>query len=523
MEIITDYKELPDIKFAEKRNASNLANIHGSKFKKRFGTEAKPLHYGTSIKHYIASFGTKTDLEAWRRLLKQFCGSTKLKCCAEGKMQSFKNIYTYRAKIFNFLLNRYHNNEISVLTLAGDINKLGTMCLYSDPFNREVRKISNDMLSYSSKIQRADHEERYGNNVLKEDSKYIPFADLVETRDKLEPEFLSLKFKGGFPTNTKDYNKHFAYLKLAVNTYYPPLRLEFQHMKYMVSNVPPAIDKTTEQNYLYYDEKQDLYSIVINHDKLTSKNTREVPAREIVHLNVNNEYINCKKLSEIFKYSFASYPRLYVFPNYKSTSTPNGMKSENGKNIGNTRKVIKMFPYRGYANIDEGNYTNLLKSYFKPPPTQNNLRQAFHTYYETVHKPPLTNKKLNDLAKRMRHSLSTARKAYVKLGKTPEKMIAKNDIDIPERIEEIQTNARKAREKKTHDLKAYHKVYNKQYFEQTYNQIRNNDNKYLNYIRSGKIKNPKPLVLEKHGIHKVNDVYQFTPEKLLERKNKKTT
>ena len=101
-------------------------------------------------------------------------------------------------------------------------------------------------------------------------------------------------------------------------------------------------------------------------------------------------------------------------------------------------------------------------------------------------------------------------------------MCAQTSNSTNKSIEEIQINTRKAREKKTQDMKAYHKAYNKQYFEKTYNQIRNNDNKYLNYIRSGKIKNPKESVLDKHGIHKVGEVYQFTPEKLLERKNKAT-
>lgn len=518
MDVVKNYKELKENKVADKRGGNNLANVFGKKFKDRFGTATSRKNYGKGNTHKLASFRSKQELDSWKRLIKQFCESTK---CDYKQMQDFKTIYTNREDIFNFVHERYHNNEISILTLAGEVNRLATMCLYHDPFNKDVRIIANTMFSYASKMQRAEHDERYGNNELKEESKYIPFATLVEERNKLEPVFMALKFKGFYPTNTKDFNKHFAYLKLALNTYYPPLRLEFQHMQYVVSNTPPVNEKIT-QNYLYYDEKKDLFSIVINQDKLTSKSTREISAQQIFHLNVNTVYMNCDKLSTILKHSFTSYPRLYVFPNYRSTSTPNGLKWDNGKNIGSARKVKKMFPYRGYAYIVESNYTDLLKPYFKHTPTQNNLRQAYHTYYEKVHRPHLTNRELTDIAKRMRHSLGTARKAYVINAPDPQQITKemKNDEEIQQEADAyayVQAE-KKVKELKIKDMKAYHKAYNQKYFDNPYNRVRNSDNKYLNYIRSGKIKNPKESVLEKHGIHKVNDIYTFTPEKLLERK-----
>jgi hypothetical protein len=53
----------------------------------------------------------------------------------------------------------------------------------------------------------------------------------------------------------------------------------------------------------------------------------------------------------------------------------------------------------------------------------------------------------------------------------------------------------------------------------TYGEIRTKDNRYLNYLRSGKIKKPKQKNLDKHGIHLVDGVYCFTDAKLLERSN----
>ena len=70
-------------------------------------------------------------------------------------------------------------------------------------------------------------------------------------------------------------------------------------------------------------------------------------------------------------------------------------------------------------------------------------------------------------------------------------------------------------------LQEYRKAYNKVYFSNGSPGFqRQSDNRYLNYLLSGRIKNPKPNILEKHGIHKVGDTYQFTSKKLEERNAK---
>lgn len=110
-----------------------------------------------------------------------------------------------------------------------------------------------------------------------------------------------------------------------------------------------------------------------------------------------------------------------------------------------------------------------------------------------------------------------------------------NDEDIIKRINELVDAKMKLiydtmdkKETKTKELsqekKARIKAYNKKYFSKNnYGSIRQSDNRYLNYLNKGNIKQPKQSVLNKHGIHKVGDRYEFTDAKLQERKQNKNS
>ena len=193
---IYKYKDLPKKKFSERHGVNNLANVKSPLFKARFGTVSKPIHRGTGIRHYISSFRSKTELENWKRLIKQFCASTTIISCQESKMNTFNAIYKHRGKIFDFLVGRYEKKEIKELSLAGNINMLATMCLYSNPFEKSVREVCNNMFSYATTLQRKIHAVKYGNNVLteKEMENFVPFTELVKKRDELENEFIVTDF-----------------------------------------------------------------------------------------------------------------------------------------------------------------------------------------------------------------------------------------------------------------------------------------------------------------------------------------
>ena len=532
---IYDYKQLPKAKkFTESSRTNNLANVSSSHFKNRFGTVRKPKNYGKSIRHYINSFRSETELKNWQRLIKQFCNSNTLLCNSEEKMQTFNKIYKYRQRIFDFIINRYRRGEIAELSLAGNINMLGTLCLYSNPFDKSVRRECNDMLRYATDIQLKVHKVKYGNNQLtdKELQNFVPYPELIKKRDELEPEFTVLDFDGReFPQSLKEFDIHFAYLKLCVNTYIPPLRLEFVHMEYIESNYEPSTEQNKQTNYLWYNTDTELYSIVINHDKVSNKQRRDIPPKVVFNLNVNNVFMDSKEMSRVFKHSFNIFPRKYVFPSYQSSTNTNGSKRNNGKRIGDTYWTAQ-YPYRGNRAITEGVYTSLLSGYFEERiPTQNQLRQAFHTYYEVNHKPRLTNNQLEDLSHRMRHTLQTARKVYIKIHKTvndeeqapkpQQHRTSMTDDAIMKRVNELVNakmklidntinNVSKKKKVENTELKEYRKQYMKKYLDNPDNKKKSQNNRYLNYLRSGRITKPKESTLQKHNIHLVDGEYQFS-------------
>ena len=159
-------------------------------------------------------------------------------------------------------------------------------------------------------------------------------------------------------------------------------------------------------------------------------------------------------------------------------------------------------------------------------------------------RPQLTNNQKEDMASFSRHNLATANRVYNKIHMDHDMddkvdihkaRTFNNDEDIIKRINELVDAKMKLiydtmdkKEKKTKELsqekKARIKVYNKKYFSKSnYGSIRQSDNRYLNYLNKGNIKQPKQTVLDKHGVHKVGDRYEFTDVKLQERKQNKNS
>ena len=73
----------------------------------------------------------------------------------------------------------------------------------------------------------------------------------------------------------------------------------------------------------------------------------------------------------------------------------------------------------------------------------------------------------------------------------------------------------KAQTERKHETK---KRNNAKYFDKgSYGKIRLSDNRYLDYLKKGMIKQPIPSTLAAHGIIHIDDVYQFSEEKKQER------
>lgn len=451
--LVYKYNELPEYKLQENRKNAKLCNYYSTSFKSRFGTVTKPITVYSNIddNDYKNELEKKTIIS----YISNFNTNGKLKT----EIKTFDQLYKYRQHVYDYQVNRYNNNDISGITLSKYLYILGVLILYYNPFKLSIRILSNSIIQHSNDIQKKQQQEKYDNNVMTD--KYVSMTDLIKQREELKAN-LNLDIPQN-EYNKTIHNNHMKYIKLCMNTYLPPLRLELLYMKYKVCNVAPTTDKKDKTNYLcLYDN---IYYIVINHDKVVKRY-----GQQIFKLDVNNEYMKCDIITYTLNKSFLLFPRDYVFTSYKDTTKP----------------------------MNKVSYTNILTC------GQNILRQSYHTYYEKEYKPSLTNEQLKDIAQYMRHSLSTARSIYIKV---------KNNNGTEQKTNK--TN-------KTSDIKTYRKDYMKSYTAKgTYGEIRTKDNRYLNYLRSGKIKKPKQINLDKHGIHLVDGIYTFTDNKLLERSNNK--
>ena len=140
-----------------------------------------------------------------------------------------------------------------------------------------------------------------------EKKNFVPYEKLVAKRDELYAQWLA---------NPKDLKLNMYHLILAVNTYIPPLRLDFVGMEIYPHRVGresiagPPPENTT--NYLW-ETVPGHWSIVVNRDKIENKRKAKNLPRKIMDLDTEVEGVtNGKKLQEIINMSLKVAPRNYV-------------------------------------------------------------------------------------------------------------------------------------------------------------------------------------------------------------------
>ena len=434
---IYEFANIPIHRLIEDTKNNKLANYYSTNFQSRFGTVVDPIQINDQI-----------DMNDFKNILEKNnirSYINKYNIPKENKIIKFEELYNNRIEIYEYTIKRYIDKEISAISLSHYLLSLSLLILYSNPMKKDIRILCNSINQYANEICRNTQAIKYADN--RQSDKYQSFEYLTELRDELKDHVRG------------NHLIHMKYIKLCMNTYIPPLRLELQDMQYKQSDEEPINDPETKTNYLIRFD--DIYYIVINHDKVISKFKQQ-----IFKLDQTNQYMNCVALTECLNRSFNILPRKYVI-------CPRGKPDEPMNNT---------------------SFNDLLKC------SQNILRQAYHTYYEKIYHPSLTNNELNDIALRMRHSLNTARAIYIKVA----------PINPP--------NNQLIEQEKKDNRTAYQKQYNKKYFNKdSYGYKRASDNKYLSYLKSGKIKKPSAKMLNKHGIYKVDDTYEFTIDKLNER------
>ena len=224
--------------------------------------------------------------------------------------------------------------------------------------------------------QKDKDKEQEDQAMTKSETKnYICFSELAEVRDKLHEKWQSKK---------KDLNLHNQWLILALNTYLPPIRMDYVDMEFFKGKKEPPKNGT---NYMWQNGEK--FSVVMNSDKIEGKRTKKGLEREIFDMPTNS-YMNGDKMMELLKESLDAFPRKYVLV---SVQRPKEAMSRNSY----------------YSHIKVA-----LKETGKVP-RQNLLRKIYINEMHHFHEPTLSLAQKKDIARRMRHTYETAQLNYEKL------------------------------------------------------------------------------------------------------------
>lgn len=202
-----------------------------------------------------------------------------------------------------------------------------------------------------------------------ENKNYVSYDEIVNIRNSIHST-ISLK-------------DNIIHLILSLNTFIPPIRLDYLGMKVVHKETAPELDEKDKTNYWWIDDKNDNMYIVLNHDKIGSA---ILPIEDFVSKHSHLVYINGRAIKDIVKKSLELYPRDYLLCSPKNKDIALGMPT----------------------------YNSLIKQVLHTGAKQNIFRKAFINYWHDSSKR-LTENELKNIAKYMRHSISTARSSYRKI------------------------------------------------------------------------------------------------------------
>lgn len=236
----------------------------------------------------------------------------------------------------------------------------------------------NKYKSVAKKLFRRSIEIQQGITEVKDNQEYtereeaskITYDDMIAMREKYK--------------NKKSHKDKTIYLLLCLNTYMPPLRLD-----YIDNGKMPISFGNSNENYiedkLNFDGIDDM-KLHIEHDKVSSK-VGPIDLDFYDHATKDYiMYINGTEMKKIIRDSFNSNPRIFVINDSYDQSKPMTAKQ----------------------------YYRLMEEVFNKPVTQNSIRKAFiQHWYDPKFKLTMLDKKI--IASYMRNSVLMAESIYRKI------------------------------------------------------------------------------------------------------------
>jgi hypothetical protein len=389
-------------------------------------------------------------------------------------------------KVYQAIHDKYINSG-SLSTFTSNIFMLSNMMLHTSAAEK-IKNYAGQLITLGWKITKKIQDRYLDNEVVNKDN-FLFFEVSIETLKNLKVKWIEMfkEFKdsnnyNNFISNNERFILHTQYLGLALNILTAPLRQELLNALFIKNCSDPKPKLGDSYNALWYDQEKHIWMFVLNKDKVSNKKKGE-----IFNYSENLFFQNGIELSDILNQSYEMHPRKYIFQTLKGEPMQKDMYY----------KILSKI-------IWADNKKHVI--------TQNILRQSHHMYWRSKNIYSL--KDYTIMANRSRHSLSVADSIYYKRDfrndakeiETPNKEIETPNKEIEPR--EQKTSARQKTQQKT----------NTKYFDKnSYGKIRLSDNRYLDYLKKGMIKQPTPSTLAAHGIIEVDGDYQFSEEKKAER------
>jgi hypothetical protein len=279
----------------------------------------------------------------------------------------------------NGMLDWVPENIDKIIKICNNGNKLSSIRIMLEALSNllllinknKYKQLCKDLFIKGINIQKNIDEVKGDQEYTEsEDAAKIDFIDLVELRRKYK--------------NMKGDKNHIIYLLLCLNTYMPPLRLE-----YLNTDTEAITFGNNQANYITDHDiniDTDTMMLYINKDKVSNKvGPVELPFKNYKSKN-GTKFIFGDKMRKILRDSYITKPRKYVLSSFYDMNAPMSVNS----------------------------YYRILNTIIGKPVNQNAIRKAYINYYYNQDLKLTINDK-DIIAKYMRNSANVAEKIYKKV------------------------------------------------------------------------------------------------------------